>query len=62
VFLEETPRGRSYSEEYKQKQKKQKEHHRFKTGTVERKNSESRMKARKFEEGEAEEYSVCARC
>jgi hypothetical protein len=33
VFLEETPRGKSYSEDYKQKQKKQKEHHSFKIGT-----------------------------
>jgi hypothetical protein len=32
VFVEETPRGRSYGEDYKQKQKKQKEHHSFKIG------------------------------
>jgi hypothetical protein len=32
VFLEETPRGQSYSEDYRQKQKK-KEHHSFKIGT-----------------------------
>jgi hypothetical protein len=34
VFLEEIPHGRSYSEDYKQKQTKQKEHHSFKTGTL----------------------------
>jgi hypothetical protein len=33
VFLEEKPCGRSYSENYKQKKKKQKEHHSFKIGT-----------------------------
>jgi hypothetical protein len=33
VFLEETPHSRSYSEDYKQKQKKQKEHRSFKMGT-----------------------------
>jgi nitrogen regulatory protein PII len=33
VFLGETPGGKSYSEEYRQKQKMQKEHHSFKIGT-----------------------------
>jgi hypothetical protein len=33
VLLGETPRGKSYSEEYRQKQKTQKEHHSFKIGT-----------------------------
>jgi hypothetical protein len=33
VFLGETPRGKSSSDGYKQKQKKQKEHHSFKIGT-----------------------------
>jgi hypothetical protein len=33
VFLGETPRGKCYSEEYRRKQKTQKEHHSFKIGT-----------------------------
>jgi hypothetical protein len=33
MFLEGKPRGRSYSEDYKQKQKKRKEHQSFKIGT-----------------------------
>jgi hypothetical protein len=33
IFLEETPRGTSYSEDYKHKQKKQKKTHSFKIGT-----------------------------
>jgi hypothetical protein len=33
VFVGETPRGKCYSEEYRQKQKSQKEHHSFKIGT-----------------------------
>jgi hypothetical protein len=33
VFLGETPHGRSYSEEYRQKQKTQNEHHTFRIGT-----------------------------
>jgi hypothetical protein len=33
VFLGETPRGRNYSEEYRQKQKTQKENHSFKIAT-----------------------------
>jgi hypothetical protein len=33
MFLEQTPRGRSYSEEYKQKQEKQKNYHSSKMGT-----------------------------
>jgi hypothetical protein len=33
VFLEETSLGSSYSKDYRQKQKKHKEYHRFKIGT-----------------------------
>jgi hypothetical protein len=42
VFLGETPCGRSYSEEYRQKQKMQKKHHSFKIGTWNVKDLESR--------------------
>jgi NAD-dependent dihydropyrimidine dehydrogenase PreA subunit len=58
VFLEETPRCRSYSKDYTQKQK-QKEHHSFKIGTW---NVRTLNQGGKFEEGDAEECSVCASC
>jgi hypothetical protein len=60
VFLGETPRGRSYSEDYKQAEAAERTSQ-LQDRSLKRKDLESRRKTRKFEEGDAEERSVCAR-
>jgi hypothetical protein len=61
VFLGETPRANCYIEEYRQKQKTQKENHSFKIGTWKVRTLNQGGKLENLKK-DAEERSVCARC